>query len=128
MPRDPRRLGRRRGVVGMGRLGVLLCGCLRAVGRELRLAGEHAAIAFYGRWLYHLAEPPPEPPAAGSDRPRPRAGTPPAASAQTVFELPPGHPERLRPDLPASPVERELWRQLADVALSAEDAGPGSPA
>ncbi|MCL9794116.1 DUF6059 family protein [Frankia sp. AgKG'84/4] len=92
----------------MGRLRVLLRGCLRAVGRELRLAGERAAIAFYGRWVFHLAEPPLEPSA--------------------VFELPPGHPERLRPDLPASPLERALWRQLADVALPAENAGPGSPA
>ncbi len=92
----------------MGRLRALLRGCLRAVGCELRLAGERAAIAFYGRWVHHLAEPPPTHRPCSNSRP--------------------GLPSGSDPTCPASPVERELWRQLADVALPVKDAGPGSPA
>ncbi|MFE7767111.1 DUF6059 family protein [Streptomyces sp. NPDC057438] len=42
----------------------------------------------------------------------PDPGRPGGAVAPPLDEPPPAHPERLVPDVPLSPCERELWAQL----------------
>ncbi|MCM3924597.1 hypothetical protein ND748_23395, partial [Frankia sp. AiPs1] len=49
-------------------------------------------------------------------------------AAPPVRATAPGHPERVRADVPASRVERLLWRQLADLAVPVGDPGRGCAA
>lgn len=42
---------------------------------------------------------------------------PPGGAGPPAAGPPPGHPERLRPDLPLTPLERSLRRQLRDPGL-----------
>lgn len=76
--------------------------CLRPVGRALVEAGSLWV------WVPPLGEnPPPDEP------PDPPTGCP-AAARTPAQGPPPAHPERLRPDIPLSPVELALRAQLGD--------------
>ncbi|MEX5633243.1 DUF6059 family protein [Parafrankia sp. FMc2] len=73
---------------------------LAAIGRELDAIGAMTAYAHTGV-RYELP---------ARDRPTPRT--------------PPRHHEQVRPDLPASPIEQLLWRQLSDLAEPPSSPGP----